>query len=249
MQVNGKMGPARSKDVADTATLRRSLRVLIVDDHPIIVSACRAMFAGDPDVTIIEASDAESGEAAFTVEGPDVCVLDINLPGVIGFELARRILAKSPHERIIMFSMNDDPVFAKRAIEAGAKGYVSKSGRPCARHPRSERRRGLPAFFARTRDRVRRTESRKRSPDEIEYARNRNPAVAGRWKKPVGDRLVNQGILQDDRQHIFDHQTEAGLEDGGRDGPLRYRGKTRLTTTAPVPFVWPDNSRVIAEFV
>lgn len=130
MQVNRKMGPARSKDVADAATLRRPLRVLIVDDHPIIVSACRAMFAGDPDVTIIEASDAESGEAAFTVERPDICVLDINLPGVTGFELARRILAKSPHERIIMFSMNDDPVFAKRAIEAGARGYVSKSGDP-----------------------------------------------------------------------------------------------------------------------
>lgn len=88
------------------------------------------MFAGDPDVTIIEASDAESGEAAFTAERPDICVLDINLPGVTGFELARRILAKSPHERIIMFSMNDDPVFAKRAIEAGARGYVSKSGDP-----------------------------------------------------------------------------------------------------------------------
>jgi two-component system invasion response regulator UvrY len=130
MQVNRKTGPAGSQDVADVGTMRRSLRVLIVDDHPIIASACRAMFAGDPDVTIVEASDAESGEAAFTAERPDVCVLDINLPGVTGFELARRILAKSPHERIIMFSMNDDPVFAKRAIEAGAKGYVSKSGDP-----------------------------------------------------------------------------------------------------------------------
>ena len=88
------------------------------------------MFAGDPDVTIVEASDAESGEAAFEAEKPDVCVLDINLPGVTGFELARRILGKSPKERIIMFSMNDDPVFARRAIEAGARGYVSKSGDP-----------------------------------------------------------------------------------------------------------------------
>jgi two-component system invasion response regulator UvrY len=109
---------------------RRPLRVLIVDDHPIIASACRAMFVGDPGVCIIEACDADSGEAACAAEKPDVCVLDINLPGVSGFELARRILTKSPNERIIMFSMNDDPVFAKRAIEAGAKGYVSKSGDP-----------------------------------------------------------------------------------------------------------------------
>jgi two-component system, NarL family, invasion response regulator UvrY len=110
---------------------RRPLRVLIVDDHPIIASACRAMFVGDPGVCIIEACDADSGEAACAAEKPDVCVLDINLPGVSGFELARRILAKSPNERIIMFSMNDDPVFAARAIEVGAKGYVSKAGDPC----------------------------------------------------------------------------------------------------------------------
>jgi two-component system invasion response regulator UvrY len=130
MQLNWKAVPARSQDAANAPAPRRPLRVLIVDDHPIIASACRAMFAGDPDVTIIEASDAESGEAAFAAERPDVCVLDINLPGVTGFDLARRILAKSPHERIIMFSMNDNPVFVKRAIEAGAKGYVSKSGDP-----------------------------------------------------------------------------------------------------------------------
>jgi two-component system invasion response regulator UvrY len=58
-------------------------------------------------------------------------VLDINLPGVSGFELARRLLARDAQARLIMFSMNDDPAFAARAIEAGAKGYVSKSGDPC----------------------------------------------------------------------------------------------------------------------
>src|SRR5262249_56124148 len=88
------------------------------------------MFADDPGIIVFEASDAESGEAAFISERPDVCVLDINLPGVTGFELARRILTRSPDCSILMFSMNDDPAFAKRAIEAGAKGYVSKSGDP-----------------------------------------------------------------------------------------------------------------------
>jgi two-component system invasion response regulator UvrY len=109
---------------------RGALRVLIVDDHPIIASGCKAMFADDPGIIVLEASDAESGEAAFISERPDVCVLDINLPGVTGFELARRILTRSPKTPIVIFSMNDDPAFAKRAIEAGAKGYVSKSGDP-----------------------------------------------------------------------------------------------------------------------
>lgn len=106
------------------------LGVLIVDDHPIVVSGCRAMLADDPDVVISDAADAESGEASFVADCPDVCVIDINLPGVSGFELARRILRRDASARIIMFSMNDDPIFAARAIEAGAKGYVSKSGDP-----------------------------------------------------------------------------------------------------------------------
>jgi two-component system, NarL family, invasion response regulator UvrY len=107
------------------------MRVLIVDDHPIVASGCRALFAGDDDIEILEASDAEGGERSFVTEKPDVCVVDINLPTVSGFELARRILAGTASARIIMFSMNDDPVFAARAIEIGAKGYVSKSGDPC----------------------------------------------------------------------------------------------------------------------
>jgi two-component system, NarL family, invasion response regulator UvrY len=106
------------------------MRILIVDDHPIVASGCRALLAGEPDVVILEASDAESGERVFLAEQPDVSILDINLPSVSGFELARRIFARAPSARIIMFSMNDDPIFAARAIEAGAKGYVSKSGDP-----------------------------------------------------------------------------------------------------------------------
>jgi two-component system, NarL family, invasion response regulator UvrY len=106
------------------------MRVLIVDDHPIVASGCRALLAGEPEIAILEASDAESGERVFIAEHPDICVLDINLPTVSGFELARRILAHAASARIIMFSMNDDPIFAVRAIEIGAKGYVSKSGDP-----------------------------------------------------------------------------------------------------------------------
>jgi two-component system, NarL family, invasion response regulator UvrY len=106
------------------------MRVLIVDDHPIVVSGCRALFAGDNEITILEACDAESGERVFITEQPDVCVFDVNLPTVSGFELARRILARAASARIIIFSMNDDLIFATRAIEIGAKGYVSKSGDP-----------------------------------------------------------------------------------------------------------------------
>jgi len=107
-----------------------AMRILIVDDHPIVASGCRAVLADEPEIVLLEASDAESGERVFTAEHPDICVIDINLPTVSGFELVRRVLAHDASARIIMFSMNDDPVFAARAIEVGARGYVSKTGDP-----------------------------------------------------------------------------------------------------------------------
>lgn len=106
------------------------MRVLIADDHPIVASGCRTVLADEPDITILEAPDAETAERIFINEHPDICLIDINLPTVSGFELARRVLAQDAGARIIIFSMNDDPVFVGRAIEVGAKGFVSKTGDP-----------------------------------------------------------------------------------------------------------------------
>jgi DNA-binding NarL/FixJ family response regulator len=105
-------------------------KVLIVDDHPVVLSGCRSLFAGDSTVRIEEAADARSGHRAFVQKKPDVTVIDINLPDVSGFELMRRIRKEDPAARIIMFSMNDDPAFVVRAVELGAQGYVSKSDDP-----------------------------------------------------------------------------------------------------------------------
>jgi two-component system, NarL family, invasion response regulator UvrY len=106
------------------------MRVLIADDHPIVASGCRTVLADEPDIIILEAPDAETAERIFVAERPDICLIDINLPTVSGFELARRVLAQDAGARIIIFSMNDDPVFVGRAIEVGAKGFVSKTGDP-----------------------------------------------------------------------------------------------------------------------
>jgi two-component system, NarL family, invasion response regulator UvrY len=106
------------------------MRVLIADDHPIVMSGCRTVLADEPDILLLEASDAESAECVFVAERPDICLIDINLPTVSGFELARRVLEHDASARIIMFSMNADPVFVSRAIQIGAKGFVSKTGDP-----------------------------------------------------------------------------------------------------------------------
>ena len=109
---------------------RSTTRVLIVDDHPVVLSGCRSLFASDASVKIDEAADAKSGHKAYTARKPDVTVIDIKLPDVSGFELMRQIRKDDPDARIIMFSMNDDPAFVVRAIEMGAQGYVSKGDDP-----------------------------------------------------------------------------------------------------------------------
>src|SRR5437773_10107702 len=105
---------------------RSAIKVLIVDDHPVVLSGCRSLFASDNSVKIDEATDAKSGHRAYVSKRPDVTVIDISLPDVSGFELMRRIRKDDPDAKIIMFSMNDDPAFVVRAVELGAQGYVSK---------------------------------------------------------------------------------------------------------------------------
>jgi len=106
------------------------LRVLIVDDHPIVVSGCKALLSAEANAEVRDAADAASGEAAYYAWKPDVAVIDLNLPGLSGLEVCRRILARDERAKIIIFTMNDDPVFAERAIQAGAKGYIAKNDDP-----------------------------------------------------------------------------------------------------------------------
>jgi len=109
---------------------RSVTKVLIVDDHPVVLSGCRSLFASDNTVKIEEATDAKSGHRAYLARKPDVTVIDIKLPDVSGFELMRRIRKDDPEARIIMFSMNDDPALVVHAIEMGAQGYVWKGDDP-----------------------------------------------------------------------------------------------------------------------
>ncbi len=108
----------------------KQLRVLIIDDHPIVVAGCKALLGAEPAIEVLDAADAESGYSTYFAHRPDVAVIDLNLPGVSGLELCRRILRRDPGARVVIFSMNDDPVFAARAIEAGAKGYIAKNDDP-----------------------------------------------------------------------------------------------------------------------
>jgi len=108
------------------------MRILIVDDHPMVIEGCRGMLSGQPDIEILEAHDADEALKLHASGSPDVVVLDLNLPGVSGFELLRRMLKRDPTSKVIIFTMNDDPAFAARSIEQGARGYLAKNEDPKA---------------------------------------------------------------------------------------------------------------------
>jgi two-component system invasion response regulator UvrY len=125
-----RFGARLARRTDDSTGRLRPLRVLIVDDHPIIISGCRALLEGEPEIEVVEAQDGAAGFAAYFNHKPDIGVIDINLPGYSGLELLRRILEREPEARLVIFSMNDDPTVAARAIEAGAKGYIAKNDDP-----------------------------------------------------------------------------------------------------------------------
>lgn len=106
------------------------VRVLIVADHPVVVSGCKALLSADPSIEASEAADGNSGYSAYFAQPPDAALIDINLSDDSGLELCRRILSRDPEARIAIFSMNENLFFAVRAIEAGAKGYIGMHDDP-----------------------------------------------------------------------------------------------------------------------
>jgi DNA-binding NarL/FixJ family response regulator len=102
------------------------LRVLIVDDHPMVRAGLRSMLSGD-DVEVIgeAATGAEAVERAVTLD-PALVLLDVELPDMDGLQTLARLKARAPRAAVLMVSMHDDPAIVRRAVEAGAAGYVLK---------------------------------------------------------------------------------------------------------------------------
>jgi DNA-binding NarL/FixJ family response regulator len=107
------------------------IRVLLVDDHAVVREGYRRLLAADPRLTVAgEASTSAEALARERALEPDVTVLDIALPDVSGIETLRRITARRPGARVLMFSMYQEALYASRAFAAGALGYLSKASAP-----------------------------------------------------------------------------------------------------------------------
>src|SRR5580704_12754739 len=110
--------------------MKKRPTTLIVDDHPVVRAGCRKLFEDACNASVFEAATGEDSLRLFAEYRPELVVLDISLPGMGGLEVLQRIRALEARASVLMFSMHASPIFAVRAMNAGARGYVVKNSPP-----------------------------------------------------------------------------------------------------------------------
>ncbi|WOJ91354.1 response regulator transcription factor [Methylocapsa polymorpha] len=108
------------------------VKVLVIEDHPIVRDGCQRIFNRRPDIEMAEAVSAVAGLARNREFAPNVIVLDVGLPDASGFDIIPELLADNAHAKVIIFSMYEAPSFVTCALEKGAKGYITKNDDPNA---------------------------------------------------------------------------------------------------------------------
>ncbi len=106
-------------------------RILLVDDHAVVRTGFRLLLQSLPDMSVV--AEAESGETAcqrYQELRPDVVLMDLAMPGMGGLEALRRIRAHDPQAKVLTLSAHDDPLHARRALQEGALGFLSKRSAP-----------------------------------------------------------------------------------------------------------------------
>jgi len=109
----------------------KKIHVLLVDDHAVVRAGYQMLLKNTEDIEVV--AEADTGESAckqFIDFQPDVVVMDLSMPGIGGLEAIRRMIARNADAKILVFSMHDDTVFVEQALQAGAKGYITKTSEP-----------------------------------------------------------------------------------------------------------------------
>jgi len=107
-------------------------RVLVIDDHPVVIQGLRCWLKDAHVKTVLEARDATSGYRLFRRHHPDVVIIDLAIRGSVlgGLDVIRRMRAHNRRSCILVFSMDRHPTIAVRALKAGATGYMLKDAPP-----------------------------------------------------------------------------------------------------------------------
>jgi len=127
MGTSSSLTTAKPKLVAQRQDRRESKRIVIVDDHPVLRKGLgRIINSNDGFVVCGEAGEATDGMTLVRKEKPDLVIADIGLPGASGIELTKNIRAEFPRMPVLILSMHEEPLYAERALRAGAMGYIIK---------------------------------------------------------------------------------------------------------------------------
>jgi DNA-binding NarL/FixJ family response regulator len=105
----------------------KNLSILIADDHPVVRQGLRQMLRTEFRAVFDEAATVAQALQFLQHSVYDLIILDIGIPETDGFDLLRLVRALHPDIRILMLSIHDDPQYAIRALELGARGYVNKN--------------------------------------------------------------------------------------------------------------------------
>lgn len=104
-----------------------TIRVLVVDDHPVVRDGLRSMLDGQPDLEVVaDAPDGHQAVALVERLEPAVVLMDLRMPGLDGVDATARIVAGHPEVRVLVLTTFDDDHEIVRAVEAGATGYLLK---------------------------------------------------------------------------------------------------------------------------
>jgi len=105
----------------------KPITVVLTDDHAVVRGALKALLEGQDDLEVVgEATDLRSARAAVQDSKPDVLILDVNLPDGLGVDAVAGLRQEAPGTEIVLLTMERDLALARRAIEAGARGYLFK---------------------------------------------------------------------------------------------------------------------------
>ena len=108
------------------------IRVMLVDDHALVRMGFNMLLANAQIEVVAEAGNGEQACLDYAKARPDVVVMDLSMPGMGGLEALRRLLAQNPTARVLVLSAHEDTAHPRRALRAGARGYLAKRSAPDA---------------------------------------------------------------------------------------------------------------------